>query len=406
MSSEVWVKKYAPKRVEEIVGNKDAKESFLSWISSWSPTKRPKWALLVGPPGVGKTSLVYAYARENGFELIELNNENLGREITLDKLAELVSTSSSLFARKKIVLVESVEVLHLRDSEMAKLFETLEKSRVPVVFTANDQDAIYSSRRLYPLRQQERCAHIAFSRIRKDQIRARLKQICDAEEISVSSNVLDLIAESAQGDLRAAINDLQAFCSGEVSVRESDVQNVYTRDTSVNAYKAVLDILLSPSIATAKNVLTSASVDEETILAWLIENIPDYEKPLENIYRASLVLSRASTFGYLATRLNRYELKKYMLDLMCYSPQPLGEKRYKKLNFPARFKYSARSWEVRMRLIALARVLGAYLHTSRKDALRQAPFFALMSQNPKFGEWFAKIFGDEALESLTLLKKS
>ena len=67
----MWVEKYRPKRIAEIVGNEEAKASFVDWLKSnrW----RKKATLLYGPPGVGKSALVHATANEFNFKIIEMN---------------------------------------------------------------------------------------------------------------------------------------------------------------------------------------------------------------------------------------------------------------------------------------------------------------------------------------------
>lgn len=69
-----WTEKYRPRRILDVAGNEEAKKKYVAWINSWvrgKPTK--KAALLYGPPGCGKTSIVFATAQEFNWELIELN---------------------------------------------------------------------------------------------------------------------------------------------------------------------------------------------------------------------------------------------------------------------------------------------------------------------------------------------
>ena len=71
---QLWTEKYRPKKVAEVVGNHDSVKAFLEWMRSWemgNPTK--KAVLLYGPAGVGKTSLVLAYGREYGYDVVEVN---------------------------------------------------------------------------------------------------------------------------------------------------------------------------------------------------------------------------------------------------------------------------------------------------------------------------------------------
>ncbi len=403
LSSLPWTIKYAPKTLDEFVGNKSAKTSLLDWLKNWGPSKR--WALLIGPPGVGKTTLVYLVAKTFGFDVVEVNRENIGVSVDLAKLSEAVSTTATLFGgSRKIVLVEEVEVTLSGFPEADRLFDVLNSTRVPVVFTMNDQDALYSNRKLYPLRQAH-CIQIRFEKVRVDQIQSYLGKICFQEDVGVEQEVLRDIAENAGGDIRAAINDLQAICSGEQVVRESDINWIAKRDTQVYAYKTVLDLIRSQSIYTAKSVLSESVADWDTVFAWLTENLPGYPKPFEVLHECCLTLGIASIYAYRADRFRVYEQKKFAEDFMCFAPQTLGEKPFRKLEFPFRMKYLSRSRELRNKLSSLSRALSVYLHSSQSSyADSDVPFLALFAKsNQAFYEWFSRRFGEEPARFLVKL---
>jgi replication factor C large subunit len=234
----------------------------------------------------------------------------------------------------------------------------------------------------------------------------RLRQICENEGVRAHQRALETIAENSNGDLRAAINDLQAVCTRE-TLTESDVEKVATRDTTVYAYQTILNILTAKSAYLARDALSSSSLDDQSVFAWLVENIPAYQKPLDTVYGSCELLSRASVYGFIAHRLNRYELSKYMADLMCYAPQLLGEGRYRKLAFPARMRFLSTSRESRLRRDRIATVLRAYLHTSKGEALRSAVFFArFLLRNPESRRKFEVRFGEDFVSDLEAVAQS
>ncbi|MEM0320895.1 MAG: AAA family ATPase [Thermoprotei archaeon] len=406
MSSAMWTVKHAPKTLEEFVGNRQAKTEFIGWLSKWTPKSR--WALLIGPTGVGKTTLVYLAAKTFGMDVIEVNRENIGIGVSVEQLSESVSTTATLFGEsRKLVLIEEVEVTLSAYTDTERLFEVLKNSRVPVVFTMNDQDALYSNRKLFPLRQ-EWCKQIKFERVRTDQIQSCLGKICRLEGIGVEQEVLKDIAENSIGDLRAAINDLQAVCTGEQVVRSTDINWVTRRDTQIYAYKSVLDLIRSQSIYTAKNIIENTVADWDTIYAWLVENLPAYPKSFEEIYACCEALSVASIYAYRAERFRIYEQKKFAEDFVCYAPQLLGERPFRKLEFPLRLKYLSRSREMRMKLNSLSAALSVYLHKS-ENGLNDSdtPYIALFAGASKiFYEWFERRFGPEAAKTLVELLKA
>ncbi|MEM1826086.1 MAG: AAA family ATPase, partial [Desulfurococcaceae archaeon] len=68
-----WIIKYRPRRIDDVVNQDNVKTQFIQWIKTWIEKRIPdkKAALLYGPAGCGKTSLVEAVANEYRIELVE-----------------------------------------------------------------------------------------------------------------------------------------------------------------------------------------------------------------------------------------------------------------------------------------------------------------------------------------------
>ncbi len=82
----LWVEKYRPKKIEDIIGNEEAKATFIEWLKGKRKTK--KAVLLYGSPGVGKTALVNAAAKEFGFTIIEMNASDTRSEKAVNAIAK------------------------------------------------------------------------------------------------------------------------------------------------------------------------------------------------------------------------------------------------------------------------------------------------------------------------------
>ena len=103
-----WTEKYRPQSLEEIIGNHQALMTMREWGRNWQQGKPKKKALvLVGGPGVGKTSAALALAHDMGWEQVELNASDARNERIIKKIAlagginETFTTEGSFVSSKK-----------------------------------------------------------------------------------------------------------------------------------------------------------------------------------------------------------------------------------------------------------------------------------------------------------------
>ena len=137
----MWSEKHRPKDLDEMVGNEEGRDKLVHWLRGWKPGK--KAALLVGPPGTGKTTTVHLVARKMGFPLVELNASDARTRDKLSKKVGEAIASTSLFGGISLVFLDEVDGLAGRADYGAVDFirEAVKKSRSPVVMAANDPDS-------------------------------------------------------------------------------------------------------------------------------------------------------------------------------------------------------------------------------------------------------------------------
>ncbi len=372
-----WAEKYRPKTLDDVVGNPQATSALRAWAESWeqgSPKKRA--AVLIGDPGIGKTSSALALAREFGWGVVEMNASDLRNADAIKSVAksgalnetftdsgEYISTKHG--GRKLIILDEADNIFGKEDyGGVAAITQTIRESKQPIILIVNDYYAL--TRKAPAIKNLS--LEIKFSRIKKTSIVKLLRSICQNEDITVSNPTLSALAEHSAGDVRSAVNDLESLCLGKSKITEKDVTVLGYRDSSINIFKAVTGIFKATSYSKARESAFNLNEDPELLLLWIDENLPLEYKKSEDLASAYYSLSKASIYLGRVRRRQHYKLWGYANDLMTAgvalskSNPYYGYTRYQ---FPSWLKNMSKSRGLRALQRSLSEKLSHNLHTSR-----------------------------------------
>lgn len=219
----MWSVKHRPVSLDLMIGNEEARERFLLWLRKWK--QGAKAAILVGPPGTGKTTCVHLAAEKLGLQLVELNASDTRTKEKLSRRLGEVIHSSSLFGTKSLVFLDEIDGLAGRADYGAIEFirEAAKRSENPVVMAANDPDSDEVKK------LSSATVKIAFVKPPPEAVEKFLATIAARERLKVGGEELASMANAANGDLRAAINLLQ---SGGVYEKDEEL----TVSQAVNAF--------------------------------------------------------------------------------------------------------------------------------------------------------------------------
>ncbi|MFX1362872.1 MAG: replication factor C large subunit, partial [Promethearchaeota archaeon] len=270
MIKKLWITKYAPKTVEEIAGNKAAVKDLTDWILSWDKNLPKKRAILLhGPPGSGKTASVYAAANDLNYDIVELNASDKRSQAEITQIVGAAARERSLLGSGfRIILIDEIDGISGREDKggIGALIRIIKETRNPIVMTANNPwDMKLRTLRSY-------CHIVGYRRIMKSSIVALLRRICSAEGLEVESEALRLVAERSGGDIRAAINNLQAIAEGKRRLMVRDVGVLGYRDRKENIFNVLKALFSSRTFGDAIRAVNAVDVDHEMLLQWIAEN--------------------------------------------------------------------------------------------------------------------------------------
>jgi replication factor C large subunit len=273
-----WIQKYAPKSTSDIVGPGNVIANF---IENHSKQKK-KALLLYGPSGTGKTSAAYAFTE---YEIVEINASDERNKDQIELRLGNALHQQSLFGLRKLILIDDIDGLSGKDrGGVAAIAKLIENPAFPVIITSQDP---FSSK-LSTIRS--RSSMLEFPPVSEALQISILKTILDAEKISYAEKDLLIVVQNTQGDLRAAINDVQMLSTnGVLEIPAVLAQRLHRTDVK-DALRAVFK--KEPVLS----VFDTVSEDYSEILLWLDYNMPlEYQNAVDRA-RAYGCLTKADVF--------------------------------------------------------------------------------------------------------------
>ncbi len=311
-----WTKRYAPKKLSEVVGQLTSLRELVSFVNTFP---RQKAALVFGPTGVGKTAAIHALANDLSYEIIELNASDKRSKNSIEETLLPASQQASLFGSKKLIVIDEADSLSgTQDRGGAPaIAEVIKQTKFPIVLTAND----LSSGKLKSLLKV--CKIIQFNPLDTKVMLQRLKSICENERISYEDSALEKLASLARGDMRAAINDLEMIGeSGKIGSKTLKLWGRLQDDTIHNSLRLIFKSCDSDA---AFNSVDNITEDYDTLKLWIDENLSK-EYSGKSLSRAYECLSCADIFGERIHRWQHWRFLVYIRSLLVSGVQHSKEK--------------------------------------------------------------------------------
>jgi len=378
-----WTVKHKPKTLDEVVGNEEAIEKLVSWVKSWDKGMPKRRAVfLYGPPGIGKTVSVEALANDLNMEFVERNASDYRTEEAVQRFAGLASQYGTLFGKKRLILFDELDGITGREDRggVGAITSVVKAAQCPIVLIANNAyDPRLATLRFY-------CLLIEFKKPPAGEVMKHLSRICKREGIEADEAALKFVAQRSEGDVRSAVNDLQALAQGKTRLTFEDVSWLAYRDRKEAIFSVLRLIFYGKSADAAKRAVDMADVDPDMLFEWIYENLPHHLRDPSDLSRAMGSLATADLYRGRIRASQDWSMLRYVIDFMTAGVAMAREKTtptgFVPLRFPERIRLLSRTRSERQMKREIGSKVKRRCHISANRATTEIlPYLRIIFEN-------------------------
>ena len=384
----MWSEKYRPQIISDMVGNEESRVAIMEWFVKWKKGTKP--LLLVGPPGIGKTTMGYLIAKKFGYDMIGLNASDVRSKSRINEILTPVLGNASVLGTP-MIFIDEVDGIHGRSDYggAAALVDILKEPTVPIVLAANDD----TSDKMKGIKKAVKT--IYFKRIPPRLLRVYLENILKKESAKLSPGSLIKVIDKSHGDIRSMINLTQSLVTGFNPQTETSFENINVED-GVNAF------FKANSIEEARSVLYSMQIDPRkkidafysSIITSSLDN-PTLAKYLEIISNADML------YGKIMKTQN-WRLLRYLNDVLVELYQNDDRIRYAQYNLSWPLLNRIR-WDGK-KIKSLSSIMAKKLHVSSSAFVTLClPYVLFCIKNKTLELELEETFGDIIEKEIELI---
>lgn len=312
----MWSDVYRPTEIQDMVGNEEARIIVAKWLLKWVDGSKPLF--LIGPPGVGKTTIIKALANQYNYDLIEMNASDTRNKAVLTETILPILRNRSLVAEKTLLFLDEIDGISGRQDAggIESLLTLIKEPTVPIVMAANTKDT-----KLKALAKL--CKVVEFDKVHPSLLMLYLDQILELKGIDMQFREKINLIKSAKGDIRSLLNIVQAKISGYDATRDSS--------SVIDISQVIADFSTSPTLERAKQILMranggysdprfgqSAEERRKDILYAFFSSIVSSDIESGKMADALSVLSKCDVIIGRVSKDRHWTLLKYIDDILSY----------------------------------------------------------------------------------------
>lgn len=385
----MWSEKYRPQIISDMVGNEEARAAITEWFVKWKKGTKP--LLLVGPPGIGKTTIAYLVAKQFGYDMIGLNASDVRSKSRINEILMPVLGNVSVLGIP-MIFVDEVDGIHGRGDYggASALVDILKAPTVPIVLAANsdDSDKMKSIKKVVKT--------IQFKKIPPRLLRVYLENILKKQSAKLSPGSLIKVIDKSKGDIRSMINLTQSLETGFNPQTDQSFEKVNVED-GVNAF------FKANSIEEARGVLYSMQIDPREKINAFYSSIVTSELDAQSLAKYLEIMSTADMLFGRIMKTQNWRLLRYLNDTLIKLYQNDDRIRYSKYNLSWPLLNRIR-WDG-AKIKSLSNVMARKLHLSSSSFVTLClPYVLFCIKNKTLELELEETFGDIIEKEIELIK--
>lgn len=385
----MWSEKHRPQCISDMIGNEDSRAAIMEWFAKWKKGTKP--ILLVGPPGIGKTTIAYLTAKQFGYDIIGLNASDVRSKMRINEILSPVLGNVSVLGTP-LIFVDEVDGIHGRGDYggAEALIQILKEPTVPIILAANSD----SSEKMKSIKKVVKT--IYFKPIPPRLLRVYLQNILKKESTKLSPGSLIKVIDNSHGDIRSMINLTQSFVTGFNPQTEQSFESINVED-GINAF------FKAKSIDEARSVLYSMQIDPKQKIDAFYSSIITSNIDNQSLAYFLNILSKADILYGKIMRTQNWRLLRYLNEILIDLYKNDDRIRYSQYNLSWPLLNRIR-WDGK-KIKALSMLMSKGLHLSTSAFITICfPYLLFCIKNKKLEIEFDSEIGDIIEKEIELLK--